>query len=247
VADVPSGLNRQIPKGQLDVSPVSSILYAAQADKLQVLPHLSISAPEAVKSILLVAKRPLAELGDAAIGLTAKSQTSHGLLKIIIHYACRQTPSYHISSRTLAQGVLDTADAALFIGDDALEAYYHRDVKYFYYDLGVEWRKLTGHYMVYALWVVNRDFASRSPEGVQLVYDKVRDGFRYGLDHLEEAIKSRIGTTIITAEQLRDYIGILNYELSAEHIQSLLTYYRLAHDIGLIPAVPRISFAEVTE
>lgn len=243
--EVPSVLNVMVTAGALDVSPVSSITYAHNADKLLVLPDVSISAPGALKSIVVVAKRPLAELDGARIALTAKSATSHGLLKIIMRYACAAAPEYFISSQSLADGVLSTADAALFIGDDALNAYYHRNEGYYYYDLGAEWRKLTGQAMVYALWVVNRSFAQRSPDQVQTVYERVKGGFAYGLAHVREAAEGLRGKAPISTEQICEYIGLLDYRLDEEHVQALNTYYRLAHEMGLVASVPQLEFAGV--
>jgi chorismate dehydratase len=66
-------------------------------------------------------------------------------------------PDYIICPPDL-DSMLLTADAALLIGDIALKHYV--DAKDFYlYDLGGEWKRLTGKKMVYAVWAVNRPFA----------------------------------------------------------------------------------------
>ncbi len=243
---VPSALNRLVVAGDLDVSPVSSIVYAQNADKLLLLPGLSISAPGALQSIVVVARKPLAELAGRPVALTAKSATSHGLLKIILRKAYGVEPVYSVSPLSLAEGVLDRADAALFIGDDALFAYHNRRDGLLYYDLGAEWRKLTGGAMVYALWVANRGFAARRPDLLQMVYDKVKAGFAYGLEHIEEAVAARAGRTPLTSEQVVRYIGLLDYRLDDAHRQALTNYYRLAAELGLIPAVPALQLAAVT-
>lgn len=242
---VPATLNRLVVAGDLDVSPVSSIVYAQNPDKLLLLPGLSISAPGALQSIVVVARKPLVELDGRPVALTAKSATSHGLLKIILKKAYGVEPVYSVSPLTLAEGVLDGADAALFIGDDALFAYHNRRDGLLYYDLGAEWRKLTGGAMVYALWVANRGFAARRPDLMQLVYDKVRAGFAYGLAHLEAAAAARAGRTPLTAAQVVRYIGLLDYRLDEAHRQALTNYYRLAAELGLIPSVPHLDFTAV--
>ena len=77
VCDVPAVLNGKLLAGELDVSPVSSIIYAQHADKLLLLPDLSISAETALESILLVSKKPIEELEGGKVLLTSKSATSH--------------------------------------------------------------------------------------------------------------------------------------------------------------------------
>lgn len=241
----PAELNRLVVAGELDVSPVSSIIYAKHSEKFLLLPDVSISANGGLQSILLVSKQPISELGQARIALTAKSATSHGLLKIIMYHAYQGAPEYFISPLSLEGGVLDDAQAVLFIGDDALHAYHHRVAGYYYYDLGVEWRNLTGLAMVYAVWVVNRQFASTSADLVQMVYQQVTGAFAYGLSNLPAAAEMLSSKVSFNTMQLIDYINLLNYQFTPAHEQALLTYYKLAHGLGLIERVPKIEFAKV--
>ncbi len=243
----PAELNHLVVSGRLNVSPVSSIVYAQNSDKLVLLPDVSISAEGALESIVLVSKCPIEELSQERIALTAKSATSHGLLKIILHHAYQASPEYFISPLSLNEGVLDDAQAVLFIGDDALSAYHHRLPGYYYYDLGDEWKKLTGLPMVYAVWVVNREFAACHNEAVQMLYEKVTGGFAYGLSHIEAAADTVQGKFSLTAAQIVHYIGLLNYQFTPAHEQALLTYYKMAHGLGLSPKVPEIEFAKVVK
>lgn len=243
--DVPAKLNERLVGGVLDASPVSSIIYARNSEKLLVLPNVSISANGALESILLVAKRPIDQLSDARIALTAKSATSHCLLKIIMHHAYQANPDYFISSLSLDAGVLDDADAVLYIGDDALYCYHNRKAEYFYYDIGDEWKKLTGLRMVYALWVANRVFADNNKQAVQTIYERITQGFGYGLTHLNDAAATMIGKVPFTTNQLIHYIGLLNYQLTPDHQQALMTFYNMAYGLGLVDKVPDIEFVEV--
>jgi len=241
----PAELNSLILAGELDVSPVSSIIYAKHSEKLLLLPDVSINANGALQSILLVSKQPIEELRQARIALTAKSATSHGLLKIIMHHAYYANPEYFISPLSLEGGVLTDAQAVLFIGDDALHAYHHREPGYYYYDLGAEWRRMTGLAMVYAVWVVNRQFAAAHPDLVQMVYQQVIGGFSYGLLNLSKAADMLEEKVSFTAQQIKNYIKLLNYEFTSSHEQALLMYYKLAHGLGLIEKIPEIEFVKV--
>lgn len=243
---VPSALNQKAIDGQLDITPVSSIIYAQHPDKFLLMPNLSISADGALQSILLVSRVPIAQLSGSKVALTAKSATSHGLLKIILNHAYQVNPDYFISRLSLDAGVLETAEAALFIGDDALYAYHHRVEGLYYYDIGQEWKKLTGSAMVYAVWVINRGFADEYPQQVQAAYRQLTDGFQYGLFHLHSAADTLIGKFPFDTAIIREYIGLLNYKMTDAHKQALLTYYTLAKDLGLIPSVPDLEFFEVT-
>lgn len=243
--EVPSRLNQALLQGEVDVSPVSSIIYALHADKLLILPDVSISAAAGLQSILLVSKRPIAELGGAKIALTAKSATSHALLKIVLQQAYHVQADYFISGLSLKEGVLETADAVLFIGDDALHAYLHQQEPYYHYDMGEQWRKLTGLSMVYAVWAVNRSFAEQHPDLLRRVYQQVTGGFSYGLAHVEKAAAAAEHTSPFVARQIVNYLSLLNYQFTEQHKTALQTFYRRAHQLALIPQMPVLDFAEV--
>ncbi len=245
VPAVPAELNRAIVEKRLDISPVSSIVYARNSEKLLLLPDVSISADGALQSILLVARRPIEELRQAKIALTAKSATSHCLLKIVLHHAYQAAPEYFITACSLDAGVLDEADAVLLIGDDALHAYHHRQAQLHYYDIGAEWKKLTGLMMVYALWVVNADFTEARSDETARIAACVKGGFAFGLKNLAAAADTLKTSRGFTREQIIEYIGFLNYQLTERHQAALLTYYQLAQEMNLIERVPEIKFAQV--
>lgn len=245
VTGPPAMLNKMVMEGQLDISPVSSIVFAKHSEQFVVLPDVSISANGYLQSILLVSKRPIAKLDDARLALTSKSATSHALLKIIMNKAYQVTPEYYISTATTQSEALTQSDAALFIGDDALYAYHNRLLGCYYYDIGREWQKLTGQGMVYALWVANREFASKNPDLLQMVYKRITNGFKYGLGRLEAAADTISEKVPFTSEQITDYLKLLKYKLEPDYQEALLTYYKLASELELIADIPDLTFAEV--
>ena len=93
---VPAVLNSDLIAGRLDVSNVSSILYARHAEKLRILRGPCVSTDGAVESILLLSKKPIDAIEDDRIALTAKSATSHALLKIILQSGYGAVPTYSV-------------------------------------------------------------------------------------------------------------------------------------------------------
>lgn len=243
---VPAVLNNDIVNHRLDVSNVSSIIYACDSDELVILPDVCISTDGAVQSIILVSRKPIEDITDDKIILTAKSATSHCLLKIILRSAYGAIPNYYIRHVTPENPIPDDAAASLLIGDDALWLYHHQQPELYYYDLGAEWKKLTGKKMVYALWVANKNFASEQPEMLQLVYDRIRHAFTQGLQHKKAAIESVIKDKPFTYAQLDEYLGpTIRWNLTDDYIDGLKTFYELAHKMNLIEHIPEIKLAAV--
>src|SRR6266540_2341743 len=142
VTGTPAELNDLLVAGELDVSVISAVEYARHAKDLVLLPDLAISCDGPVRSVALFSKRPVTELDDRTVLLTASSRTSVGLLELL----CRD--HWHVAPR-FAQARAEATDldalahlpheAVLVIGDAALllaarGVYAHR------YDLGAEWQ-----------------------------------------------------------------------------------------------------------
>lgn len=243
---VPAVLNNDIVNHRLDVSNVSSIVYARASEELVILPDVCISTDGAVKSIILVSRKPIEAISDDKIILTAKSATSHCLLKIILRQAYGAIPNYYVRNVTPEAPIPDDATGSLLIGDDALWLYYHQQPGLYYYDLGAEWKKLTGQKMVYALWVANQNFASNEPEMLQLVYDRIHHAFATYLEHKKAAINAVLSEKPFTYEQLDDYLGpTIHWNLTDEYLTGLKTFYKLAHEMNLIEHIPDIKLANV--
>ena len=241
---VPAVLNSDITAGRLDVSNVSSILYARHADKLRILRGPCVSTDGAVESILLLSRKPIEEIEDDRIALTAKSATSHALLKIILRSGYGAVPTYNVQTLSVEHPIPEDATAALFIGDDALYLYHHASPSLYVYDLGAEWKKLTGKKMVYALWVASRRFAEQDTASLARVSRAIRESFAYGLTHKDAAIRSVLGEKPFTYEELDHYLGgVIHWDLTEEYLDGLRTFYELAARTGLIEKAPELVFA----
>lgn len=245
VSAVPTVLNNDIVNDRLDVSPVSSIVYARNSEKFLIMPNVAISADGNVQSIILVSKKPIDELTNDKIILTAKSATSHCLLKIVLNKAYGAKPNYYIRIIDMKHIIPEDATATLLIGDDALYANHNHQAGLYYYDIGMEWKKLTGLNMVYAVWVVNREFAKANPQLLQLVYDRVTRGFKNGYQKKKQAIDMVLADKPFSFAQLDEYLEVIKWDFAAEHQQALLTFYQMAHEMNLIDHVPEIELAEV--
>lgn len=242
IKNVPAKLNQAILNDELDISPVSSIIYARNFDKFMILPDISIMADGCVQSIILVSKKPIHKLTTDKILLTAQSATSHRLLKIIMHKQYHATPTYAIKTISPTNIFPDNdASASLFIGDDALYLKYHQQKNLYYYDLGLEWKKLTNLCMVYAVWVVRKEFAENNPIQTKKVQQYIKHGFDYGFNNLSQAISSLTTNNHFTPKQLDEYLHVIQWKLADEQIKSLTTFYQYAYELNLIDEIPQLN------
>jgi chorismate dehydratase len=240
IKGTPTELNNLLLSGKLDISPISSIEYARHHDSLLLFPDFTVSSDGEVKSILLMSRFPIEQLSGKKIALTGTSATSQVLLKLILKHGYGIEPEYFVCPPDLNR-MLDTADAALLIGDIALKCYI--TAKDFYkYDLGIEWKKLTGKKMVYAVWAINRTFAETKSELCENVFETFRKSMDYSLKHLPEIIDYAVKWEPFSPSFLMDYFKSLRFDFGDDCQEGLLYFYKLASEIEEFQKVMQLEY-----
>ncbi len=240
IKGTPTELNNLLISGNLDISPISSIEYARHRESLILFPDFTVSSDGEVKSILLLSRFPIEELSGKKIALTTTSATSQVLLKLILSRGYSVDAEY-IPCKPDLTGMFSIADAALLIGDVALKYYYHTE-DYYLYDLGLEWKKLTGKKMVYAVWAVNRSFAETKSELCENVFETFRKSMDYSTEHLSEIVEYAAKWEPFSPSFLIDYFKSLRFDFGRDYQEGLLHFYKLASEIGELQTVPVLEF-----
>jgi chorismate dehydratase len=240
----PAQLNQLFIQGALDITPISSIEYARHAEETVILPNLSIAANGRVTSVLIFSKVPLSELDGRPFALTSHSATSVVLTKIIMQEKYGVKPQYFAAPPDPVQMLTD-ADACLIIGDNALLAAYDSHLRQLFptlqiTDLGQAFKDLTGQIMVFALWVIRREFAERNPDGVKLVANLLRTSQDYAMEHMPELVEEALRRRHLPQAAVEDHFRQIRHHFTPEYKKGLETYYRLAYKVGEIPAVPEL-------
>jgi chorismate dehydratase len=238
----PAELNQLFLQGNLDITPMSSIEYARSPADTVILPELSISADGRVASVLIFSKVPLTELAGRPFALTNHSATSVVLTKIIMTEQARVTPAYFVAPPD-PYAMLEQADACLLIGDGALLAAHDTALKEKYptlqiIDLGEAFKALTGEIMVFALWVIQREFADRNPDGVRLIAKLFQASQTYAHEHMDELVEEALHRRHLPRQVVVDYFHQIRHQFTEPYKRGLRTYYELAYKIGEIPVVP---------
>jgi chorismate dehydratase len=227
----PVELARMLFNEELDISPISSIMYCKRKDLL-ILPGLSITSNDFTKSVLICSngKLELSDFEGKTLCIPETTASSATLIKIIlwikgINVNIRQCPGTDID-RMLKEG-----DAALLIGDSAIHAIGKYQIVA---DLGNVWKTLTGKKMVYALWVVREKFAKMHPDKVRYVIKALLRSKDYAYNNIGE-IASYIGKQKnIDCNFMREYLHTLNYDFDTESVDSLELYFKYAKECGIV-------------
>jgi len=234
VDGVPSALNALTAAGDLDVSVVSAVEYAANAEKYLLLPDLAITSDGPVRSVLLFSRRPAAELGGARVLLSRSSMTSVALLKLLFEHVWRAAPEYAAADAEMAdRDALEREphDARLVIGDAALHlGAAHRYP--FVYDLGAEWKRWTGLPFVFAVWVSQR---STPVSDALRVHARLIESRDWGLAHLDELAAQAAVATGVARRVCAAYLSGLDYRLSYAHLAGLTDFFRRLAAAGHVP------------
>ena len=113
------------------------------------VPGLAIACEGAVNSVALFTRVPVAQIRRLALDVSSRS--SVGLVRVLCRHHWGIEPEYVDASPDLAS-MLDVADAALMIGDPALDAPW-QSLGATKIDLGEAWQAFTGLPFVFAAWV----------------------------------------------------------------------------------------------
>lgn len=242
VPGIPADLNRKLNAGKIDVSPSSSIEYAKSFQKYVILPDLSISAFDAVKSVLLFSRIPIFNLNGQPVALTKESDTSVTLLRIILikFYGFHNT---FIRSRHSLKESLATFPAMLLIGDSALkEAAERRDL--YVYDLSTLWYKFTSLPFVFALWILRKEVFEKYPHEVAGLVSALHAAKTIARGSLDSLADKSGYTDWIDHDHLVNYWRAISYDLGESHMESLKMFYSYAAEIGILACEPNITLLQ---
>jgi len=228
---VPSGCADAIAGRQADVGIVPSIEFQRIED-VAIIPGMSIASKFEVKSVVLLSKKPLAEVKTVA--LDQSSRTSAALVRILLQKFYSRQADF-IPAAPDPVEMLKHADAALLIGDPALT---YNGPRAEAYDLAREWRKFTGLPFVFAVWM-GQPGANLSLSRQDFVAS--RD---FGLAHVDDIAAEYAPLLGLTPSFVRVYLTRnIDYSLDEENLQGLKLFYKLAHEMGIISSNKQIRFA----
>jgi chorismate dehydratase len=239
---LPSGCALALAEGSADIGIIPAAAYT-QIPGLQILPDVAIASRRAVRSILLVSKKPIEQVGT--IALDTSSLTSVALTKVLFETWLGGQRTFISMPPNLGQ-MLAQCDAGLLIGDPALKVDRSR---YHTLDLAEEWIRFTGKPFVFAFWAVRSAALHEADPSLDLAAI-FRDSREHGLasENLHSITREWAPRLGLSEVDVLSYLTEnIYYHLDTGCLEGLQLFYRYAAGIGALPTVPELRFIEATK
>ena len=232
--DAPSVVASRMAEGSLDLA-LLPVVELARIPNLVVVPGLAIGSLGLCRSVLLVARKPLADV--KSIALDPESSTSNALAAVLSAEAWGIKPEWVTGPLDLTQALAEH-DAVVRIGDKAL--FEPLPAATIAYDLGGAWTARTTLPFVFAVWATRPGVVDRE------VYEMLHASRRAG----HAAIPAIAADYTWNGRQYPDialpYLQeAMRYRLGDPEVAAMRRFLSAAAEVGVIDAAPPIDFAEV--
>lgn len=234
---IPSQCAAELESGSADIGIIPAAAYAT-IPRLSILPEVAIAAAGAVRSILLISRKPLDEIRTVA--LDSSSLTSVALTRVLFEKFWGGGRRF-LSAVPDLDSMLASHDAALLIGDPALKV---DRARYNTWDLAEVWKRMTDKPFVFAFWAVRQEALKSSALDLAAIFQESRD---HGLEpeSLNQIARTWGPKLGISEEAVREYLTTsIYYYLDGPCLDGLRLFYQYAYACGALPKVPELRFAE---
>lgn len=228
----PARCAEMLQRGEVEAALIPSIEYQ-RLEEVLVVPGLAVAVKGAVRSVILLSKKPLEEVNSVALDLS--SRTAAALTQIFFRHFQQREIEYRTFPPNLPE-MIEAADAALLIGDPALLANYHNTTLHIT-DWGALWMELTGLPFVFALWAVRQTAVPRLAE---VDFTAVKREAAASLNRIIDESSNRLR---LPYGYVEEYLTqCLHYDLDGECLEGLRRFYDLAFQVGLIESINPLEF-----
>jgi len=231
IPSAPSICADQLANGEVDIGLIPSVEYQ-RIPNLTIIPGISISSFEKVRSLLLIKPKGKKEIHSVA--LDTSSRTTAALTRILLHETRDLRPEFVPHPPDLEK-MLDRCDAALLIGDAALQV---DPDDYDTIDLVEEWNLWRKKPFVCAVWACRKGVGF--PADIVKTFHAAKE---WGLQRFPEISASYAKSLNLSIKFLEDYLKRnINFDLGPDHIEGLKEFHGLAEKHSLISNLRPLEF-----
>lgn len=175
IGDYPSRIAEMLLNDEIDVGLIP-VVVIPQLYSYHIVGNYCIGTEGEIASVALFSEVPMHEI--QRVYLDYQSRSSVALLKYLMKEAWGISPEIIPATDEHYREEIKGTTAGLVIGDRAFE---QRKISTFIYDLGSEWRSITGLPFVFAAWVSTKEL----PADFVAAFD---DANALGLGHIDEIV-----------------------------------------------------------
>ncbi|MBN8689137.1 MAG: menaquinone biosynthesis protein [Chitinophagales bacterium] len=213
--DYPANIARMLKEGTIDLGLIP-VAVIPQLPEYHIVSDYCIGTEGEIASVALFSEVPMLEIEK--VYLDYQSRTSVALLKFLMREYWGIYPEIIEASNEDYREKIKGTTAGLVIGDRALE---QRRISTFIFDLGSEWKKITGLPFVFAAWVSTRQL----PEDFISAFN---EGNKAGLSHIDEIVAANP----YPVYDLKKYYNLhLSYQLDAAKRKGMQRFLEVIRDI----------------
>jgi chorismate dehydratase len=174
--DYPAKLAEMLINDEIDVGLIP-VAVIPQLPSYHIIGNYCIGAEGEIATVALFSEVPMPEIKK--IYLDYQSRSSVALLKFLVKEYWGIDPEIIQAENDTYRREIKGTTAGLVIGDRAFE---QRKISTFIYDLGSEWKKITGLPFVFAAWISMKELP---PDFI----DKFDEANAMGLSHIDEIVQ----------------------------------------------------------
>jgi chorismate dehydratase len=255
----PAHCARELHTGAADLG---LIPIAELTPELAIVPGCTIASLGEVRSILLLVKNPdglpaseaLARVSTIATDSASRSSTAYA--HILFEHFHHTRPNF-TEQRADAVTMLQSADAALLIGDPALLARERRGQiesqldaasgnSLLWLDLAALWREHTQLPWVAAVWAVRPEALPLSGITPQQLIADLTASRDAGLAAIDDLVREWTPRIPLAPETIRTYLTRnIHYTLDPGCLRSIEHFRTLATKLGTLPPLPQLNLLDV--
>jgi chorismate dehydratase len=230
--DLPAVCAELLRSREVDLGLTPSVEFLFAPD-YRFVPGVGIGSDGPVASVALYSKVPLGEI--RCIALDTSSRTSVALVRVLCRHHFDIAPAYVDHGPDLRRMTRE-CDAAVLIGDPALEAD-HAGLGLEKYDMGAEWKAMTGLPFVYAAWTGHSGAVSQAD--VEALAAAQAEGVAHVDEIAAEYAPGDPGRQARAARYLKDNV---RYALGDAERRGLQLFLDHAAALGIGPRARAVEF-----
>jgi predicted solute-binding protein len=241
--------------GRLDAGLLPLADFLRLEDRLSRVGHFGISVRGRAQSVLLFSLKPARQLEASAIAVTDQTSTSFLLLRLILEHRYQLPPPVYTRVQqagirsgklrlALAEAMagagataqeeavgLESPDALLLIGDEALRFRQTNTLFPFETDLGFEWWLWQHLPSVFAVWTVRQDLPAAEQKRLETSISRSLASSIGQFGAIGQEHAQRLG---MQAAEIEAYLSAFNYRFGQTEEQGIAAFQGLAHEHHLL-------------